>query len=36
MVEELAPVLDSEAESFVIKLWRMLIYEVLKAKEAAA
>lgn len=36
MVEELEPVLDTEAEPFVIKLWRMLIYEVLKAKEAAA
>lgn len=36
MVEELAPVLDTEAAPFVIKLWRMLIYEVLKAKGAAA
>ena len=35
MVEELEPVLDTEAEPFVIKLWRMLIYETLKAKEAA-
>ena len=25
------PALDTEAEAFVIKLWRMLIYEVLKA-----
>ena len=33
MVDELEPVLDTEAEPFVIKLWRMLIYETLKAKE---
>ena len=35
MVSELEPVLDNEAEPFVIKLWRMLIYETLKANEKA-
>jgi RNA-binding protein 25 len=35
MVGELEPVLDNEAEPFVIKLWRMLIYETLKANEKA-
>ena len=35
MVSELEPVLDDEAEQFVIKLWRMLIYETLKANEKA-
>jgi len=35
MVSELEPVLDNEAEQFVIKLWRMLIYETLKANEKA-
>ena len=35
MVDELEPVLDTEAEPFVIKLWRMLIYETLKANEKA-
>ena len=27
--EELEPILDTEANIFVIKLWRMLIYNVL-------
>jgi len=35
MVGELEPVLDNEAEPFVIKHWRMLIYETLKANEKA-
>ena len=35
MCEELQPVLDSEAEAFVIKLWRMLLYEILKLKHNA-
>ena len=28
IVQELEMVLDKEAETFVVKLWRMLIYEV--------
>lgn len=30
---ELEPVLDSEAEVFMIKLWRMLIFEILRKEE---
>ena len=32
LLEELAVFLDEEAESFVLKLWRMIIYETLKFK----
>ncbi len=32
LVEELCPVLDNEAEAFVLRLWRMLIFCSLKAK----
>ncbi len=32
LVEELCPVLDDEAEAFVLRLWRMLIFCSLKAK----
>ena len=32
LTAELTPVLDAEAESFVVKLWRMVIYETLKAR----
>ena len=28
IVQEVEMVLDKEAETFVVKLWRMLIYEV--------
>lgn len=28
MLEHLMPVLDDEAEMFVLKMWRMLIFEV--------
>ena len=31
LLKELAVVLDEDAEQFVIKLWRMLIYSILKA-----
>ena len=30
LLTELMPVLDEDAEQFVIKLWRMLIYSILK------
>ena len=32
LLEELSVFLDEEAESFVLKLWRMIIYETLKFK----
>ena len=32
LVEELQPILDEETEVFVLKLYRMIIYEVLKAE----
>lgn len=32
ILAELANVLESEAEIFVIKLWRMIIFEVLRCK----
>jgi RNA-binding protein 25 len=30
LLNELAPVLDEDAEQFVVKLWRMLIFSILK------
>ncbi len=36
LVEELRPVLDDEAEPFVLRLWRMLIFCSLKAKTGQA
>ena len=36
LVAELAPVLDDEAEPFVFKLWRALLFEVAKAQRLAA
>ena len=33
-IDELAPVLDEEAEQFVIKLWRMLIFSLIAAANA--
>ena len=32
MFNELASFLDDEAEGFVVKMWRMLIFEVLRCK----
>jgi hypothetical protein len=34
LVGELVPVLDEEAEQFVIKLWRMLIFSLVAAANA--
>ena len=28
---EMEPVLDNDAEGFVLKLWRMLIFHIMKA-----
>jgi hypothetical protein len=33
---ELAKVLDEEAGPFMLKLWRMLLFEILRAKAIAA
>ena len=30
-VGEMEPVLDKDAESFILKLWRMLIFNIMKA-----
>ena len=35
LVTEVGPVLDEEAESFVLKLWRALLFEVGKARRLA-
>ena len=34
--EGLAPILDDDAPTFVVKLWRMLCYEMKAAKALAA
>lgn len=31
IIKEVEPVLDSDAEMFVVKMWRMLLFEVLRA-----
>jgi hypothetical protein len=33
--DELFPVLDSDAEPFVLKLWRLLAFSALKAEHMA-
>ena len=36
ILEELAKVLDDEADVFIVKLWRMLLFEILRAKATAS
>ena len=34
LVADLLPVLDAESNAFVLKLWRLVIFEILKAHHA--
>eukprot|EP00850_Spirogloea_muscicola_P006181 SM000029S10476 [mRNA] locus=s29:291685:299239:- [translate_table: standard] len=36
MLQQLSPILDDEAEMFVLKLWRMLIFEIKRVEAASA
>lgn len=33
LIDELQAILDSETEAFVLKLWRMIIFETLKVEK---